>query len=176
MAKPTRPAVSDPALQEALSAVGPNIENYHQNLDAVSNDIRNIERYLVDSGIRLSACIRIGGSGARTVEPIDVLQNYSGEIYEDDEYLEWGLVSEQENKWRVLWRKTRCHGELELCEGIAIAGPTFNGPSEVLDCRPLIETTVAIRLAAHKHLAALVREVGKQVEIRPVGEQEEIPF
>jgi hypothetical protein len=174
--KPTRPTVSEPALQQALSAVGPHIENYHENLDAVSNDIRNIERYLADSGIRVSARIRIGGSGTRTVGPIDVLQNYSGEIYEDDEYLEWGPISEQENKWRVLWRKTRCHGELELCEGIAIAGPTFNGASEVLDSRPLIETTVATRLAAHKHLAALVREVGKQVEIRPIGEQEEISF
>lgn len=46
MSQPVRPEVSDPKLRAVLDRVGPNIENYHVNLDAISNNIRAIEGYL----------------------------------------------------------------------------------------------------------------------------------
>jgi hypothetical protein len=44
MSQPVRPEVSDPKLRAVLDRVGPNIENYHVNLDAISNNIRAIVR------------------------------------------------------------------------------------------------------------------------------------
>jgi hypothetical protein len=179
MSQPVRPKVSDPKLKSALDRVGPEIENYHANLDAISNDIKSIEQYLTASGVRMAARVRIGGTnGALTDGDIDVMGNYSGGIYEDAESIEWAPVNGDDDRWRLMWVLVRNHGELELCENIAIAGPTYNGPSERLERKPLIETSVAVRLRAHKHLAALVEEVGKMVEVRPlaVKEADEIPF
>jgi hypothetical protein len=57
MTRPTRPEVSNTELRATLEQVGEHIENYTANLDEMSKDIKLIEQYLVDSGIRLEASV-----------------------------------------------------------------------------------------------------------------------
>jgi hypothetical protein len=176
---PVRPQVSDPALQAALDEAGPNIENYHANLDGVSSDIKSVEQYLASSGVRMQAEVRLPGKGIELEDEMDVLENYSGRIWQDEETIRWAVDPKNPDRWRVIWTCRRKWGELELCENVAIAGPTFNGPVEPLDEKPLLETPVAVRIRAHKQLGKLVCEVGKSVEIQPREkwtESEDIPF
>jgi hypothetical protein len=60
MSRVTRPEVSNAELRAALDRVGPHIENYNENLDLISNDIRAIEQYLTASGVRHCAAAKIG--------------------------------------------------------------------------------------------------------------------
>ncbi|HWB15892.1 MAG TPA: hypothetical protein VG538_05745 [Vicinamibacterales bacterium] len=177
---PVRPKVSDPALQTAIDEAGPNIENYYTNLDGVSADIKSVEQYLTSSGIRIPAEVHLPGKGIELEGEIDVLENYSGRIWQDEEAIQWTADPKNIDRWRLLWTKRRKWGELELCERVAIAGPTFNGPVEPLEDKPLLETPVDVRLRAHKQLGELIRVVSKSVEIQPHetswAESDDIPF
>jgi hypothetical protein len=180
MTRPTRPNVSDPDLRAALERVGPHIENYQQNLDLISTDIKAIERYLTVSGVRLSEGVNIGYTETFTDGDDDATGNYSRGIARDVERIEWGPVDEHGDRWRLLYAIVRRLGEVEegvtpsyapidLRERIAtVFGPTFTGGAEYLERKPLIETPVAVRLKAHKNLAKLVSKLGTLVEAQPL--------
>jgi hypothetical protein len=178
MSRPARPEVSDAELRAALDRVGPHIENYHENLDLISKDIKSIEQYLTDSGLRHRASVTIDHSDSFPEgEAPDELDNYSGPLYRDEELIEWG--ADKGERWRVMYVKTRQSGYLELCERIAIVGPSFNGPCDEVERKPLIETSAVVRLKAHKKLSKLVTAVGKLVEFQPIDaplSDDDIPF
>lgn len=166
MTKPSRPEVSDPQLRAALDAVGEHIENYTENLDFVSKDIKGVEQYLSASGIRTGAHVKLGHTEEFTDGDYDMLRNYSGGIHRDVENIEWAPADEREERWRLMYVKFRRFGEVEICEGIAIAGPTYTGFTETLDRRPLIEAPLEVRLQGHRLLPRLVREIASRVEVR----------
>ena len=139
MPRLTRPQVTDPELRAALDRVGPHIENFNENLDHISNDIRAIEQYLTSSGVRLYASVRIGWTEEFTDGDYDVLKNYSGGIDRDEQQIVWAPADGECDRWRLTYRTVRRHGEIEIVERIAIAGPTFTGDPEVLENRPLIK-------------------------------------
>jgi hypothetical protein len=180
MTRPTRPNVSDPDLRAALERVGPHIENYQQNLDLISTDIKAIERYLSVSGVRLSEGVNIGYTETFFDGNDDTTGNYSRAIARDVERIEWGPVDEHGDRWRLLYAIVRRLGEVEegvtpsyapidTSERIAtVFGPTFKGGAEYLERKPLIETPVAVRLKAHKNLAKLVSKLGTLVEAQPL--------
>ena len=179
MTLPTRPDVSDPDLRAALERVGPHIENYQQNLDLISKDIKAIEQYLAASGVRLSEGVNIGYTEQFTDGEYDVMGNYSGGITRDVERIEWGPVDEAGDRWRLLYVLFRRHGQVEICERMAMFGPTFKEGTDLLARKPLIETSAAVRLNAHKNLAKLVSKVGSAVEVQPIVEpisDDDIPF
>jgi hypothetical protein len=181
VAKPARPDVSDPALKQALDAAGPAIEEYHANLDLISRDIKAVEQYLISSGIRIPTKVRVTGTGFQISpeEPFDS-EFFSGEIFEDDDYLEWCPITDDSDRWRLMYRQVRHYGHLELCDGIAVQGPSLDGRSEEIAFSPFIETPVAVRLRVHRGLPELVAQVGKQVSVRPLDTKplsdEDIPF
>lgn len=180
MTRPTRPDVSDPDLRAALEQVGPHLEKYQQNLDLISKDIKAIEQYLTVSGVRLSEGVNIGYTETFTDGDDDATGNYSRGIARDVERIEWGPVDEHGHRWRLLYAIVRRLGEVE--EGVtpsyapidiserirAVFGPTFKGGAEYLERKPLIETSVGVRLKAHKNLAKLVSKLGKLVEAEPL--------
>ena len=178
MTGPTRPKVSDPELRAALDQFGPHIENYNANLDVISKDIKSIEQYLADSGIRQRASVSIGHSDSFPEgEAPDELDNYSGPIYRTEDSIEW--APDKGDRWRLMYLQSCQSGFLELCERIAIVGPSFNGPLEEVERKPLIEASAAIRLKAHKKLSKLVNAVGKLVEFEPIAKpltDDDIPF
>ena len=177
MTQPTRPDVSDPALRAALERVGPHIENYRQRLDLISNDIKAIEEYLTASGVRLSESVDIGYTETFTDGDYDNCSG--GRIARDAERIEWGPIDELGDRWRLLYVLVRRHGEVEgvtassyapiaISERVAVFGPTFKGGAEILERKPLIETSIAVRLKAHKNLAKLVSKLGTLVEVQPI--------
>ena len=174
-----RPEVGDPSLRAALAEVGPHIENYQQNLDTISRDIKAVEQYLSSSGVRVSAFVNLGYSemladGAKE----DVMGNYSGPVIRDVERVEWGPIDDSD-RWRLNYFKFRRFGEMEMVEKIAIFGPNYQGDSLMLERKPLIETPVETRIRGHKVLSALVRAVAKAVEVLPIDgpvTDADIPF
>src|SRR5262245_24437838 len=180
MTNPIRPNVSDPDLRAALERVRPHLEKYQQNLDLISKDIKAIEQYLTVSGVRLSEGVNIGYTETFTDGDDDAAGNYSRGIARDVERIEWGPVDEHGHRWRLLYAIVRRRGEVEegvtpsyapidISERIAtVFGPTFKGGAEYLERKPLIETSVGVRLKAHKNLAKLVSKLGKLVEAEPL--------
>jgi hypothetical protein len=167
--KPTRPNVADPVLRAALDEFGPHIENFNANLDVISKDIKAIEEYLANSGIRQRAAVSIGHSDSFPEgEAPDALDNYSGSLLRTEDSIEWS--PDHADRWRITYVQSRQDGWLELCENIAIVGPSFNGAIEEIARKPLIETSAAIRLQAHKKLSELVKAVGKLVRFEPIIE------
>ena len=178
MSKPTRPKVSNSELRAVLDRVGPHIENFNENLDLISNDIKSIEQYLATSGIRQRASVSIACTDRfPDGEAPDALDNYSGSLYRIEDSIEW--APDKGERWRVMYVQSRQSSYFELCERIAIVWPSFNGPCDELERKPLIETSAAIRLQAHKKLSKLVDAVGKLVEFQPMGDpfaDDDIPF
>ena len=109
-----------------------------------------------------------------------VTGNGSRVIALDIERIEWGPIDDHGDRWRLLYGLLRRHGEVEedvtapsyapidINERIAVFGPAFGG-GEYLERKPLIETPVAVRLKAHKHLAKLVSKLGTLVNAQPVA-------
>ena len=83
MTRPTRPEVSDPKLRTALDRVGPHIENYRQNLDLISRDIKAVEEYLTTSGVRMVARVQFGTRGYSPSPKSDVTGDYPGAWYKE---------------------------------------------------------------------------------------------
>ena len=176
MPRPKRPEVSTPELRAALDRVGLHIENYHQNLDLISNDIRGIEEYLTASGVRQWAAVKIGHTEEFTDGDYDGAGNYSGGITRDVERIMWGPASDDSSaRWRLMYEKYRKYGEVDIVERIAFSGPTFKAAWDSLEKKPLIEMSANTRLQAHPHLAELMERVGKLVEFRPMTLPENAP-
>lgn len=174
-----RPEVTDPHLRSTLDRVGHHIENYQQNLDTVSADIKAIENYLTASGIRVLAFVVIGFlEGLPDDQKEDAAGNYSGPIHRDVERIEWSAIDDTD-RWRLNYFKFRRFGEVDVVEKIAICGPNYQGPVLALERKPLIETTVEVRLLAHPKLADLVSAVAKRVELNAIAApvtDDDIPF
>jgi hypothetical protein len=164
---PSRPTFSDPELQKTLEHVAPRIDTFQASLDALSEDIKSLEKYLDASSVRMEFARIFDGSSVITDEPEDVMGNYSGGIHQDSESVEWA-ADKTSGRWRLLYKRERAHGELELCENIAICGPTFNGPTEVLELKPLIETPLTVRLRARKVLPMLLEDVAVAFPMEPL--------
>jgi hypothetical protein len=169
MSHPTRPEVSDPNLRAALNRVGSHIENYSENLDRISNDIRAVEQYLTASGIRLTARVLVSRNDERTDRELYDDETYSGGIIRREAHVEW--APGDDGRWRVLHVISQTAGFVSIVEGCLISGPGFYDPEDV-ESKPLIETPVEVRLPAHKHLGELVEALGTLVEYTPLAKPE----
>jgi hypothetical protein len=164
---PARPKFSNPRLQQVFDEAAPRLEGFQAQLNRISEDIKSLEKYLEASGVRLELSVRFETSETVLDDPPDVTGNYCGAIHQDAAYVEWA-PSEPGGRWRVMYKKVRSHGEIDLCEEIIIGGPTFNRDSEVLDLRPLIETPAATRLGAYKALPDLLKKVAETITVQPL--------
>jgi hypothetical protein len=174
MSQLDRPEVSNPELRAALDRVGPHIENYIENLDRISKDIKSVEQYLASSGVNQTAHMTVDRVDSfPDGERPDEMDNYSGPLHRTEESIEWSV--DKGDRWRIMYVKSRQSGYLELSERIAIVGPSFNGACEELERKPLIETPAATRMKAHKNLSKLIDAVGKLVEFQPLTD-DDIPF
>ena len=171
MPRITRPEVSSPELRAALDRVGSHIENYNENLDRLSNDIRAIEQYLTASGVRQWAYVTIGQvEDELTDGDLDEAGFYSGGIARNVENIEWGPVNGEEgSRWRVVYHKFRVLGRVDICDQVLLTGPAFTPGGTTIERKPLIETPASTRLQAHKSLATLVERIGQLVEFTPMA-------
>src|SRR5215469_8335030 len=95
--------VNSELLTEALEAAGPKINNFTSTLDAISADIRTLEKWLLQSGVRLEIS-----------ELIEKESDPDGRGYGyNDRYLVW-YGGKDSKTWRIYYRDNR--GVLESQE------------------------------------------------------------
>jgi hypothetical protein len=152
------------AVQEAKSA----IEQRLQKLDLVSSDIKQIERYLEESGVRERVEFAFCGGATSPPEEDYALAS------EDYEYVVWEPLCEK-GRWRLMYLKTHRDGSFCVDDlpdindyylGSTLTGPySFEGEPEVLDHRPLIETPAEIRLRASEALPDLLTMIASNIKV-----------
>jgi hypothetical protein len=143
------PKPNSPSLAHTLSTVGARVEQFTQTLDAISEDIKSIEKWLQDSGVRIQVEVEYSWT---------IPSGLSGEVTRVESTvrsLAWAPSSEGK-VWRIQWIEYVDHGfwdgqEVHRLERQAKAH------------RPLIETPAAIRLSLDETLARLVEEIASQI-------------
>ncbi|HLI79274.1 MAG TPA: hypothetical protein VKV03_04795 [Candidatus Binataceae bacterium] len=138
------PKVNSPLLSKILETAGPRISQFTATLDAISHDILMIEKLLLESGIRYEAAVPFLRSA-----------------YEDGTFpdgpaaaLMW-FGGEDGKTWRIYFV-----GKTSIWDSDA---HEWREKREEREVRPLIETTVRIRLAADEPLSRLVAEVAEPI-------------
>jgi hypothetical protein len=175
------PAFSSPELQKAINDVRPVLEGADEARNRVSNDIKSLEQYLQDLGLKCSFRYTLG----------------KGFVPENDQYVQHfleesgsadGAVKEEALVWgpdcngnsRLLYELSRWNG----CLAIDIpGGPLFWDEATLSrDAKPLIETKFDIRKRMYNRLSDFVKALAAEFSIEcelPVDSktsQDDIPF
>jgi hypothetical protein len=132
------PKVNSPRLASVLETAGPKIDSFTTTLDAISEDIRMMEQWILKSGIRFEMKVLCNTGGPFLIDAedaTDVWLSHSG--------LSWSCADDGKT-WRI-------HFEENL------ASKDNNMPT--LRRRPLIETPVPVRLQIETALANLIKEI-----------------
>ena len=136
------------------------VERFTETLDAISEDIKAVEKWLQDSGVRVEAEL-IYHDSAYVTDPapsgIDIGGPFRGR--RDTSALAWGPVAEG-RAWRLFYRERVQRGTWE--EGDWAWDES--GP-ELIDARPLIETPASTRLSLGDSLAKLVEEIASKIPV-----------
>lgn len=143
------PKVNSELLAQALESAGPKITGFTSTLDGISADIRAIERWLLESGVRFEISEVVG----KEIDP-------SGCGY--IRYLVW-YGGKDGKSWRIYYRDTWGIPGEEVDRHGELFQLTIRVSS---DERPLIETPVAIRLQSVDPLARLVSAIASRIPER----------
>jgi len=147
------------AVREAKSA----IEQRLEKLDRVSSDLKQIERYLEEYGVKERVTLEFsGGQTALGSEDYELAT-------EDLEYIAWEQFGGKD-RWRLTYLKTHRDGSWTIddldMDGEGYGdGFCFVGEPEVLDHRPLIETPAETRLRAVEALPDLVATIASNLKV-----------
>ncbi len=107
------------AVEETKGAIG----ERNQNLDRISEDIKQLERYLEASGVRETVQLHLAGGPTALGEPWEF--ELSGETAAEDvsEFLVWDRLADQD-RWRIMYLKTRRTGFL-VTRAVGSLAPTL---------------------------------------------------
>jgi hypothetical protein len=139
------PNVNSDLLTQALETAGPKISGLTSTLDAISADIRTIEKWLLESGVRF--------------EVSEIIEDVDGSRHE----LLW-YGGKEGKTWRLYYRHS---WSIRRVDENPYADPQpwwDTGRDE----RPLIETPVAIRLKSNEPLSRLVAGIAARIPERMV--------
>lgn len=144
---------NDERLRRAIKDTKSAIAERNRNLDRISEDIKKLERYLDESGVRETIQHCFDSSTTALGEPWEL--EFAGEAAAEEvsEFLVW---EERQTRWRITYLKTKRHGGFSDC-----IGWYFEGEPEVIDHRPLIEAPAIIRLRASEVLPDLVKAIAR---------------
>jgi len=161
----SRPAFHSRSLQEALAEAAPHLENIPQNLDAISEDIKTLERYLETVGVRVPVSLPMGHGEEYGNTQSGKHCDLSTEVEEFNEIVEWAQV-QGKDRWRILYRKVRRTGTLQTTyDGSSAPWSLSWKDAETVTTTPLIETPLPIRLRGFKQLPQLLRTLGEHVTV-----------
>lgn len=131
-------------------------------LDVVSDDIRELEQYFLESGLRTPILIEFHDSGIIPEEGND-LDTCAGRIYLlFVETVAWEPIG-GETSWRLTYRKEKRLGIMAPTGGMD--GPTFDHSEDMEHC-PLVEAPANDRIRAHRALPELLQEAGALARAR----------
>ncbi len=132
---------NDPRLKTAFNQASSEIEGRQTNLDALSQDIKNLETYLNEQKCFHQVEVHLGV----TDEPLAV----DDFMIVESERLIFMEASLKNGRWRIFYQKVELDGVLENgLEGARV---------KVLESRPLIETPVEVRVRCKSLLPRLLR-------------------
>src|SRR2546425_9558461 len=111
----TIPNIHSPSLKSAIEAVGGKIDQYTATIDQISDDIRGLEKWLQESGVRIEVEVALSETFSPETLPTDVAVKVS----RCDEMLAWGPTGGDCKTWRILYRNY-------LQEGTHISGQMWH--------------------------------------------------
>lgn len=145
------PKVNSDLLTQALETAGPRINTLTSTLDGISADIRAVERWLLESGVRFEVSEFIEKESC----PDD---DAHGDSYR---YLVW-YGGESGKTWRIYYRV-----KWEIHRTKQVGYDDWQQWWDIgQDERPLIETQVAVRLKCVDPLARLVNAIAARIPER----------
>ncbi len=145
---------SDERLRRAVQETKGAIEGRNQNLDRISGDIKQLERYLEEAGVREQVEVHLGGGATALGEAWELQESGEAPAEDVSEFLVWEKLATQD-RWRIMYLKTRRQGWWTELVGDFV----FEGDPEVIDHKPLIETPAVVRLRASEVLPDLVKSI-----------------
>lgn len=157
------PSFLNSHLQETAQKAALNISNFRASLDAVSSDIKNLERWLRKSGVCLPFRIQLDRRYelSESNHPDETIDFYHGSGREITEQLAWDR-HESSGQWRIIYIREVVTGELSLDKGVVER--TSLERKEIEEFRPLIEMPGQIRLHAYEKLPELLFIISEGVK------------
>ena len=144
---------NSPDLQKVCQQIEPILSQHKQQLDQISADIKEVERFLRGCGIRFPS--RLACSDLiRTVEE-DPLDQSSRQIRVLD-YIGWG--KSKDGQFRLLYESEE---QMMTCRDGVYQTQKAHLPVE---CRPLIEAKVRVRLELYPILPKFLEEIAKTLQ------------
>lgn len=124
------------------------------DLDDVSEDIRRLEVYFLNSALRVPLQVEFYDTGVVS-EQLEEFAAGEGLVYQEVESVAWEPVG-AEQSWRLTYRRIRRQGVM------AADGPFFRH-SQAVAHGPLVDAPARDRIRGHRALPDLVREAGAVV-------------
>jgi hypothetical protein len=162
--------IHSPTLRTALERFGPRriysytaegfaarIYQYTATLDQISDDIRALEKYLLQSGVRVEAEVIISEGGVDLTPPGGLVRVEEVRAVKTVSAVTWAPTPKGD-PWRIYYREYKRHGTGET-------GTLVWGPPNELHTWPLIEAPVEVRLrvAESGALVTLVQAVADRM-------------
>lgn len=131
-------------------------------IDDVSEDIRKLENYFLNSDLRTPLQIEFHESGIIPERGGDT-DEVDGPIHQFVELVAWEPIGD-ESSWHLTYRKTKWLGTMPPLGGMD--GPTFDRSIDLEHC-PLVDASPEDRLRAHRALPELLQEAGALARRNP---------
>lgn len=174
MSENSLPKFFDSHLQEIAEQSASKISSFRANLDAVSSDIKNLERWLRESGVCLPFRVQLDQRYEFSEPDRHNIANdfYHGPARQITEQLAWDC-HEPSGHWRIIYLREAAEAQILLDEGVV--DQISVGKGEVEEFRPLIEMSGQIRLRAYKKLSNLLSAISEGIRLDQVR-SEDIEF
>ena len=155
----------DQRLRDAVEQSKSAVEERLQKLDRVSHDIKQLERYLDDSGVREGVEFLFADGTAAVGDPAEAQASGEAAAEEVHEFVAWEKLADQD-RWRLMYFKTHRDGWFSADAMDEIPGGfSFEREAKVLEHRPLIETASEVRLRASEALPELVTAIAANARV-----------
>jgi hypothetical protein len=149
------------AIDESRSAIQMRL----RELDRVSHDIKEFERFLEESAVRERTQHMFAESSHAIGDPIDAQEYGESAAEEICEYIVWEKLANSD-RWRLMYSRTHRDGWFSADSMEEVPGGfVFEGEPKVLELRPLIETESDVRLRASEALPNLLNLIAANTKI-----------
>jgi len=150
-------------LQEAADKSLSSINSFRSNLDTISSDIKNLEKWLRETGVCLPFKIQFD-QRYEFLDPDrhnEANDSYQGRGRQITEQLAWDR-HEPSSHWRVIYIREVTTGEFLFEKGTLAR--VSSDRKEIEEYRPLIEMPGQIRLRAYERLPELLYTISAGIK------------
>ncbi|MFZ2060336.1 MAG: hypothetical protein WAU82_04955 [Candidatus Binatus sp.] len=155
----------DERLRTAIDKSRSAIQTRLQELNRVSHDVKEFERFLVESAVFERAQYMFVNDSHAIGDPIDAQEYGESAAEEICEYIVWEKLVNSD-RWRLMYLRTHRYGWFSVDDMEEVPGGfVFEDEPKVIELRPLIETESDVRLRAHEALPNLLNLIAANTKI-----------